>query len=105
VASFVVATRQRELAIRLALGAPAARVVRTVTGRVCAATIAGVLAGSAAALSAASLTGSLLYGLDPYDPALLGAVVAAIAAVAMIAAAAPVRRALRTDPAAALKQE
>jgi putative ABC transport system permease protein len=97
--------RRREIGIRIALGAPRRHVVGVVARRLATMTGAGVAVGLAGALAGGRLLGALLYGVSPSDPALLAWVVVLLGAVAVLAALAPLARALRTDPLRALHDE
>ena len=103
--SYSVAQRTRELGIRIALGAQQQDVMRLVLvegGRL---TLLGVGFGLGAALGLTQLMRSLLFGVSPLDPSTFVTVAAALAVVAMAAAYIPARRAMGTDPAAALRYE
>ena len=103
--SYSVAQRTRELGIRIALGAQQQDVMRLVLvegGRL---TLLGVGFGLGAALGLTQLMRSLLFGVSPLDPSTFVSVAAALAVVAMAAAYIPARRAMGTDPAAALRYE
>src|SRR5690606_33695175 len=86
VVSYDVRARTREIAIRMAVGAPADRVLRAVLldGRrkACSALLIGV----PAALAATRLLRSLLYGVAPHDPLTLAGVATTIVAVSLLAA-------------------
>jgi predicted permease len=100
-----VAQRGREIGIRLALGADPGGIVRLVLGQGSRVTAAGLIAGLALAAGLGQLLAGFLPGVSPRDPlAFAGA--AAVAVVAALAAMwLPVRRALATDPAQALRSE
>jgi putative ABC transport system permease protein len=100
-----VASRTRELGIRRALGSTAWQVAQLVITE--AATVAGVgaIAGVAAAIGAERLIRSQLFGVQPSDARIVGAVAAALCIVAAAAAYAPARRAMRVDPVIALRDE
>jgi ABC-type antimicrobial peptide transport system permease subunit len=66
---------------------------------------AGVLIGLAAAWGLSRLMESLLFGVRPRDPLVFVAVPLALSAVALLAVWLPARRALRVDPAVALRHE
>ncbi|HMD36010.1 MAG TPA: ABC transporter permease [Vicinamibacterales bacterium] len=100
-----IAERTREIGIRMALGAGPARVVRTVAGEGCAVVAAGVAAGLLLAGAAASWLRHDLYGISPTDPATLAFIALTVAAVAALAHAAPVLRAVRVDPSMALRHD
>ena len=105
VMSYSVACRRREIGIRIALGAHPRDVVRLVIGQGMLITVAGIAAGVGVAVAASRLTGSLLYGVSPTDPATFIAVSALLAVVAFVACALPARRATRVDPVVALRSE
>jgi putative ABC transport system permease protein len=100
-----VAQRSKELAIRLALGAPAAAIRRLVAGQALTPVGVGALAGLAAALAAGRVVQSLLYGVAAHDPATLVAAVGVVLLAATLAGVLPARRATRVDPNAALRAE
>jgi ABC-type antimicrobial peptide transport system permease subunit len=65
----------------------------------------GIILGLAGALTTARSMRSLLFGIEPWDPASQAATVAALALVAVAAAWIPARRAMRVDPAIVLRNE
>ena len=99
------ASRTREIGLRVALGATRARIARLVvrTGLLPAAS--GLAAGVALAALAGPAARSLLFGVGLLDLPSLAAVLAVIALVSLLACAIPVRRALRVPVATALRQE
>jgi predicted permease len=105
VVSYSVALRRRESAIRMALGAPAAHVVRAQISGIAIAIAAGGAAGLAASLVAGRWIESQLFSVSPGDPALLALTGAAIAVVGLVAAWLPARRAARTPAALVLQEE
>jgi putative ABC transport system permease protein len=103
--SYVVGRRQREIGIRIAIGAHPAVVSRSVIRRSMRLVAIGLAVGLAIALATTRLIGGLLYGVQPTDiRAFLGAAVV-LAAVALVASWIPARRAARVDPARALRAE
>jgi ABC-type antimicrobial peptide transport system permease subunit len=66
---------------------------------------AGIVLGLLLAVMIAKLVGALLYGLDPEDPAAFTLVALGLAAVALLAAWVPARRAASVDPAITLRSE
>jgi predicted permease len=109
--AYAVAQRRREMAIRLALGAGRGALVRLALGPVLAAAGLGIAAGLLAFTvhltrpGTTALLASLLYGVGPADPATLLAAPLLLLAVALLGALLPLRRALQTDAAAALRAE
>jgi len=105
VVSYAVNRRTREIGIRIALGASAKNILRLVVGQSARPMVLGVTAGMAVAYFAARLLASRLFEVAPHDAAVFGLVPAGLLAVAMAACWSPVRRAIRVDPAASLRQE
>ena len=100
-----VAQQRRELAVRLALGAaPADLVRRTVAGALRLVGI-GAIAGLGGALAFAPVLRGLLYGVSALDPRVLAAAVAGIVTTGLAAAAFPARRAARVEPALVLRDD
>jgi ABC-type antimicrobial peptide transport system permease subunit len=66
---------------------------------------AGLGIGLIASIWVSRLAGSLMFGLDPQDPAAFAAVVVVLTIVAALAAWFPARRAARVDPTIALRHE
>jgi putative ABC transport system permease protein len=97
--------RTREIGVRVALGARPIDVGRLVLGEGLALTAAGLALGLVAALLGARVLSALLFGVEPTDGATLAAASGLLVAVAGLACALPARRALRMDPAAALRHE
>jgi putative ABC transport system permease protein len=105
VMSFLVAQRQRELAIRMALGADRVGVCWMVMKRGAALAMAGCAIGLALFPLGGRLIRATLYQTSPYDPATLLSVPALLLGVALLASYLPARRASRVDPMAALRYE
>lgn len=104
VLSYSVAMRRRELALRVALGAERAALLRSVLASGLRPVLAGIAAGIGIALVATRLMESLLYGVDPRDPLALGVVAALLLGVACAAAIVPARRATSVDPMLTLRE-
>jgi putative ABC transport system permease protein len=102
--SYTVAGRQSEFGIRMALGAQRKDILRIVMREAVLLLVLGAVAGVTLAMAGAHEAASLLYGLEPYDPATVVMAVAALAVITSAAASIPALRASRTDPAAALRQ-
>jgi putative ABC transport system permease protein len=103
VMAYAVAQRRVELAVRIALGASGADVLRLIGAQGLRLTSIGIAIGLAGAALTSSLLGDLVVGVRPGDPRILTATAAVLALVAMTACAAPAIRALRVDPNEALR--
>jgi len=103
--SCLVTQRMREIGVRVALGASAADVFRTVAGQGMTLAGLGIAAGLAGALGPSRLLGSLLFGVSPGDPLAYAAAVAVFVVVALAACYFPARRAARVDPMVTLRCE
>ncbi|MGH9524955.1 MAG: ABC transporter permease [Terriglobales bacterium] len=103
--SYEVSRQTREIGIRMALGSRASNLLWLVVSRGMALVLAGMAAGIAASLVLGRLMTSLLYGVEPADPASLIAAALLLSAVALAGAFVPARRATRIDPMVALRYE
>ncbi|HEU4565103.1 MAG TPA: ABC transporter permease [Gemmatimonadaceae bacterium] len=103
--AYMVTERQREIGIRMALGAGRAQVVRLILRQGLVTAAAGIGIGIAGALLLSRLTTSLLFGVSPVDPLTFTTVAAVIAVVAVAACLVPTRRATRVDPLLAIRAE
>ena len=105
VVSYVAMTRVREVAIRMALGADRASVVRLMLTRGGALAAAGLVIGSTAAVLASPLLGYFPVAVRPPDAFTIVPVAAVLGLIAVLASAVPARRAARTDPMTALRND
>jgi ABC-type antimicrobial peptide transport system permease subunit len=103
VMSYAVSQSTRELGLRVALGADATDLLRLVILRGLRLAIGGILIGAIAALGFTRLMSNLLYNVSPRDPVAFGAALIVLLAVALTACFLPARRAMRIDPARALR--
>jgi predicted permease len=104
-ASYTVSRRNKEIGIRLALGASGHHVHRALLGRTAMLALVGILLGLAGASATTRLLQAYLYGISARDPVSFGLVGLMIAAVAILAAYGPARRAARIDPMVVLRAE
>ena len=105
VLAYAVTRRTNEIGVRLALGAPRAMVLWSVVRESWMLVAIGVAIGLPAAVALTRFLSSLLYGVAPTDPWVLGGVVGCLFVVALAAAARPAWRAVRVDPLVALRYE
>jgi len=105
VVAYSVATRRREIGIRMALGALPRDVLFLVLGDGVKLTAAGLTLGLAGAYAGSRVLTSMLYGISPHDLTTFGAIAVLMAAVALLASYVPATRAMRVDPVVALKAE
>jgi putative ABC transport system permease protein len=105
VVSFSVTQRTREIGLRVALGARTIDVLSSVVARTMRWALAGVGMGIAGSMGLARLLSGLLYDVRPNDPWVLGVVALLLAAIALLAAYLPARRASKIDPIGALRCE
>jgi putative ABC transport system permease protein len=104
VTEYAIASRRRELGIRLMLGSDPARLVATTLGRVGLVVGCGLAAGVLASLLSTRYIATLLFGVKARDPLTLGLAAAVLTLVAAIAAWRPIRGATRIDPVEVLRQ-
>jgi ABC-type antimicrobial peptide transport system permease subunit len=105
VLAYVVSQREREIGVRMALGAPRIRVVRMVL------TSAGLLVGAGLAIGAtaswllAKQAEPFLFRMQISDPRVFVSALGVLVAAALIASVVPARRAAGVDPIVALRNE
>jgi len=104
VPSYSVNRRRSEIAVRMALGATARGVVRTVLSRVSVMVLAGVALGAGLSVWVSRFVEKLLFGLPPRDVATFVAAAAVLIATGILAGWLPARRASRLDPTAVLRE-
>jgi predicted permease len=105
VMAYVVALRQRELGVRIALGASPRSVIRMLTNQGVVLTGLGIGAGLALFVFVARFLRTLLYGVAPIDPLTLVGASLLLIAVAAFASWLPARRTSRLDPADVMRAE
>jgi putative ABC transport system permease protein len=105
VLAYLVSQGRRELAIRMALGATTADIVRLVARHGLTVAGAGVAAGLAVAFAAARLIDAVLFDVSARDPLTFAAVALTLGIVALLASIVPALRAARIDPARTLSAD
>lgn len=105
VIAYAVSQQQREIGIRIALGARPASVVRMVLADGLRLTVVGLACGVAGALATTRLLAGLLFGVGASDPLTFGGIVALLTVVALAACWIPARRAANVSPLVALRSE
>lgn len=103
IVAYTVSSRQREVGIRLALGAQRGAVTSMLLGESIRYVFAGVVFGIGGALAASGAMRGLVYGVSPTSPRVYAAVAGTLIAVAVVASLVPIRRALRADPVTTLR--
>ena len=104
VLSYLVAQRSREISIRMALGAPAAGVIRMILRHAMTLAVLGVVAGGVGAIALGTVLRSQLFGVGVADPVTFAAVIAVLLASSAAASYLPARRAAAVDPANVLRE-
>jgi ABC-type antimicrobial peptide transport system permease subunit len=97
--------RTQEIGIRIALGARATDVVRSVTGRAMTLVLVALGLGLVLGLLVSTAVTNILYGLSPIEPLTSGVAVLALIVVALLASFVPAMRAARVNPVEALSSE
>jgi len=105
VLAYSVTARTREFGVRSALGADSGRIIALVLNTGARPVVGGLVVGIAGALALTGLLKSLLFGIGPRDPLTFIVVPCLFAAVALVAAYLPARRAARLEPMEALRTE
>ncbi|HJQ41187.1 MAG TPA: ABC transporter permease [Thermoanaerobaculia bacterium] len=103
--AYITSRREREIGVRMALGATARQIVSLVLSRGLMLVAFGVLAGAVASLFLTRLLQSMLFGVTPADPLSFAAVAATLFAAGIAASAIPAARAARTDPMNVMRAE
>ncbi|HEY9140787.1 MAG TPA: FtsX-like permease family protein, partial [Bryobacteraceae bacterium] len=103
--SYLVSQRQREMALRMALGADRANILRMVLKRGVVLGLAGCVVGLVLSLAGSRLLVTSLYQVSRFDPATLTLVPLLLLGVVLLAAYLPARRAASLDPMQILRTE
>ncbi len=105
VLAYMVEQRTQEIGVRVALGAQANQVLSMILGQGAWLVGSGLVLGVVGALAMRRVLASVLFGVAPTDPAILGIVLLILAAVGLLACYLPARRAMQVDPLVALRSE
>lgn len=105
VLAYLVSSRQREIGVRIALGAPRGAVLGMVVRRGVGMALAGIAIGVVAAVGLTRYLRDVLFGVAPTDWVTYAGVVTAMLAVAALASLVPARRAATVDPAIAFRAD
>jgi predicted permease len=105
VVSYSVAQRTREIGVRMALGARRPAIIRLVVGQGMRLGWIGLAIGLALSVATMGVVSSVLYGVGPRDPLVLGIVMGLLTLVVAIASLVPARRAMRIDPITSLRSQ
>ncbi|MDE1178636.1 MAG: ABC transporter permease [Edaphobacter sp.] len=105
VIAYLVTQREREIGVRMALGASRESILRMILGRSLRLIVCGAAVGLCAALGLSHLLRSMLYDVGPHDPFSYTIVLLLLAATGMMASLLPARSATQVDPATVLRSE
>jgi ABC-type antimicrobial peptide transport system permease subunit len=105
VISYSVAQRRVEIGVRMSLGADRPRVLRMILRQGLALVGVGLMLGMVGSLALSNVLASLLYGVTPHDPLVLGAVALVLLVTGALASAVPALRASRVAPIEALRHD
>ncbi|HKW02363.1 MAG TPA: FtsX-like permease family protein [Vicinamibacterales bacterium] len=105
VLAVLVASRRREIGIRMALGADRRAIAGLVAGSSARLVALGIVLGLVVATAASRVLHSQLFGVSPTDPATYALVALTVAVTALAASWSPARQAARVDPAVTLRSE
>ena len=103
--SYGVSQRTREVGVRMALGATSLEVLRLIVSNGVALVAAGLFLGVVGATVTTRMLGALVFGVSPLDPVAFGTAALTLVVVAVAAHVVPALRALRIDPAVALRHD
>jgi predicted permease len=103
VVALAVATRTREIGLRMALGANRGDIIRRVLGDAVRLSVPGLIVGGLVAAGTAAAARSMLLGISPLDPVAFLAAGGLLLAVVLLAGLAPALRASGMEPARALQ--
>jgi predicted permease len=102
--AYAATRRQREIGLRMALGASRIGVLRLVLGQGMSLVLVGIVIGFAASVATGRILSRMLYGVSGTDPLSIAAAAFILIAVALVACYLPARWATRVDPLTALRE-
>jgi len=105
VMSFTVGRRTKEIGLRMALGAQARSILRTILFRSTILVVVGLVVGGVIALLLTRSLNQVLFEISAFDPIAYGAVAAIMLVVGILAGLVPAVKAARVDPVIALRHE
>jgi putative ABC transport system permease protein len=105
VVSYTVARRTMEMGVRMALGADSTSILRMIVGESMRVVIIASIVGIAGAFGLVRLIRSLLYEVQPTDPPTFAAALFVAVSIGFLASVVPALRAMRVDPAVALRND
>jgi putative ABC transport system permease protein len=103
--AYTVTRRTSEIGVRMALGAGRARIAGLILRETVLLLSIGAVLGVMLALAGGRAAATLLFGVSPYDPAMLLVTLSALVGIALLASYAPACRATRIEPVSALRAE
>ena len=101
--AYTVAQRRREIAVRMAIGASAASVARSIVKESMLLALAGCAIGAASLAAVSRLAQSMLFGIAPQDPFTLVTTAVVLLSAVLAASWLPARRAARINPVSAMR--
>jgi ABC-type antimicrobial peptide transport system permease subunit len=104
VIAYTVRLREREIAVRLAMGADGGTITRMFVKQGAIVLTAGLIVGVAGAVALGRVLRAQLFGVQAVDPSVIATMVLTFAICGLLAVAWPARAAASTDPASALKK-
>jgi putative ABC transport system permease protein len=102
--AYAATLRQREIGLRMALGASRASVLRLMLEQGMSLVLAGLGIGFAASLATGQILNRMLYGIGGSDPLSIGVAAAVLTLIALVACYLPARLAMRVDPVTVLRE-